>query len=112
MSDPEHVLRGYIAYLERGASTHASYAQAAQDEAVQAVKELSAMASNRTSDAEDGIERHDSDLEIVAMRVELLNLQASTHTVGLSVCLVGLAVLAAMGKDVSQAPPLPKDPPA
>lgn len=103
----EHVLRGYIAYLERGAATHANYAQVAQDQALELSKVVERMFANRVADAEDGIERHDSDAHIAGNRVELLNLQASTHTLGLSVCLVGLAVLSAMGKSVPQAPPLP-----
>ncbi len=108
MSDPEHVLRGYIAYLERGAATHANYAQVAQDQALELAKAVDAMAADQVVDVESGVERHDSDVAIVANRIELLNLQASTHTLGLSVCLVGLAVLSAMGKNVPQAPPLPK----
>lgn len=105
----EHLLRGYVSYLERGATTHAAFGQIASEQAVELAKAVDGMAANQQTDAEDGLERQDSDVQIVANRVELLNLQASIHTLGLSVCLVGLALIQAGGHDVPAAPPLPED---
>lgn len=105
----EHLLRGYVRYLERGATTHAAFGQVASEQAVELAKTVEAMFANRVTDAEDGTERHDSDHQIVANRVELLNLQASIHTLGLSVCLVGLSLIQASGHDVPAAPPLPEE---
>ncbi len=103
----EHLLAGYVRYLERGATTHAAFGQIASEQAVELAKAVDAMAADQVVDVEDGMERHDSDVAIVANRVELLNLQASIHTLGLSVCLVGLALIQAGGHDVPAAPPLP-----
>ncbi len=108
--DPD-LLRGYIAYLDRGATTHAAYAQTASVQAVELSAAVDAMASNQTVDIESGMERGDSDVQIAASRVELLNLQASIHTLGLSTCLLGLALLAGQGHSVPQAPRLPEEPP-
>lgn len=102
-------LRGYVGYLSRGAATHAAYAHAASEQAVELAKAVDAMAANQVSDGEDGLVRHDSDVAVAANRVELLNLQASTHTLGLTVCLVGLSILGALGVEIPDAPPLPED---
>lgn len=96
------VLRGYIDYLERGAATHAAYAHTASAQSL----ELSERLEKRVAAIEDSPDVQIMDMEITANRVEILNLEASTHTVGLSICLVGLAVLAALGHDVPKAPPL------
>ena len=105
----EHRLRGYIRYLERGATTHASYAQTAGEQALELTKRLDTMAGEMQVAAEDGETVDASPIELVAARIESFNLQASVHTLGLSVCLVGLSILAGMGHAVPDAPPLPEE---
>lgn len=102
----EHVLRGYIRYLERGATTHAEYAQASSLQAVELSLRVEDMAAGMVAAAEDGEKVDGSPIELLAGRVEALNIQASIHTLGLSTCLVGLALLAAQGHSVPEAPPL------
>ena len=114
MSDPDHVLRGYIAYLFRGCTTHATYAALCSQQAVELSKRVEAMSGNMQVAAEDGEAVDGAPIELAALREEVLNLEASVNSLGLSICLVGLAILAGQGHDVPQAPQLPdlKDPPA
>ena len=109
--DPD-ILRGYVRYLERGATTHASYGQAASEQAVATSKYADNLQTSLIERAEEGEPVSLVPLELAQLRIVTLELQASIHTVGLSVCLLGLSLLAGQGHSVPQAPRLPEEPPA
>jgi hypothetical protein len=96
----EHRLAGYIAYLERGCATHANYAQTVQEQVLELQAEL---------DQAVELEAADFKIERIALRLHVLELQSSIHTSGLSTCIAGLAICAAIGADVPAPPPLPEE---
>lgn len=105
-------MAAYVRYLERGAATHASYADTAGQQAIAEAERVDQIAAATQVAAEDG-ERVDSTrMELAALRVELLNVQAAVSTVGLSICLVGLAIVGALGQQVPEPPPMPDLPKA
>ena len=69
MSEIDHeVLRGYIRYLERGATTHAGYAQTASRQAVELSLQVEDLAAGRVAAAEDGAKVDGSPSELLAGR--------------------------------------------
>ncbi len=100
----DHRIAQYIRHLERGAATHASYAQVASEQAVAQSRRVDQMAGAMQVAAEDGEMVDAMPIEIAALRGEILELQASIHTVGLSICLVGLTIAGALGKIVPSPP--------
>lgn len=105
------VLKAYAGHLERGAQTHATYGQIASRQAVTQEHLLEQLAERMGKGKTE--EELDLGIETPAFvmgqqMVELFNLQASIHTLGLSVCLAGLAGLAAQGVEVPDPPPLPE----
>lgn len=95
----QETVQGYVEYLERGAATHATYAQTASDQAIHVEERLANALGGGSPEVE---------LDVIALRIAVLEVQASVHTAGLSTCLAALAQLAAAGFDVSAAPPLPE----
>lgn len=110
IADQKRLLDGYIAYLFRGCTTHATYAALCSQQAVELSKRVETMSGNMQVAAEDEETVDGSPIELASLREEILNLEASVNSLGLSICLVGLAVLAGQGHPVPQAPQLPEVP--
>ncbi len=100
-------MAAYVRYLERGAAIHATYADTAGEQAIAEAGRVDAIAGSMQVAAEDGEKVDGSRLELAALRVEMLNVQAAVSTVGLSICLVGLAIVGALGQQVPEPPPMP-----
>jgi hypothetical protein len=105
------VLKKYAAHLERGAQTHSVYAQIASRQAVtqeHLLEDLAERLEEGKTEEELGLGVDRPAFVLGQQMVELFNLQASIHTLGLSVCVAGLAGLAAQGVEVPDPPPLPE----
>lgn len=102
----DHRIATYIRHLERGAATHAAYGNLASEQAVATSKHADDLVRAMVERGEDGEQVDGNEAELAQLRVEVLELQASIHSVGLSICLVGLTIAGALGQVVPQPPDL------
>lgn len=102
----DHRIAVYIRHLERGAATHAAYGNLASEQAVATSKHADDLVTAMVERGEDGEQVDGTGAELAQLRVEVLELQASIHSVGLSICLVGLTIAGSLGQVVPQPPDL------
>ncbi len=90
----------YIAVLVQGAHTHATYSGICGEQIAETLRHLESRREMVPEPDRDG----DVFLEQIAARIGILELQQTMNAVGLTVCMAGLAICAALGQVVPDPP--------